>query len=249
MKKIAIVFQMFLLVFCFTHNMHGQSDLKKTEVYKNCADDGFFIDSPFKIQLNYFSIYNDSVHANISIKAIRQTKMEVSLKCELIQKMKYPFISVYKLKSNIALPLIWEKDECNSYEICTKVPKVEQNGNGFELFALISSNNSNRPEQVYYKPIDNLYVTGLNNLSQHSSTNNQESEISISPNPTNGEVIIKNAGNSDIKIYNSQGQLLKVIKSNQEANRVDLSEFVSGEYYIALSLSGKEVTKKIILKK
>jgi len=81
---------------------------------------------------------------------------------------------------------------------------------------------------------------------------NNDNNVSIYPNPSNGEFYLKT--NSDIKtieIYNTTGELVysKTNSSNKnnKINKLDLSYLKKGIYYIKLSDNFKTYNQKIII--
>lgn len=78
----------------------------------------------------------------------------------------------------------------------------------------------------------------------------------ISPNPSNGEVVVnfknKESQKTKISIYNLNGQLIseilnETIQSGNAKIKMDLSRYPKGMYYINISNEKESVNKKIIL--
>ncbi len=100
-------------------------------------------------------------------------------------------------------------------------------------------------DEIYFK--SQAIITGINPLTRENN-----SLISIFPNPSNGKFQIKSTG-ADIRkleIYNALG---KVIYSNskfnrQESNEIDLSGYPKGIYFVKIFDGEKNYTEKIVIK-
>jgi len=87
-------------------------------------------------------------------------------------------------------------------------------------------------------------TTGINGLSA--------SEVSIYPNPTQGEFIIETgfiSDNMEIKIRDAQGRVIKQIKPQSKNTNVDISDYSSGVYFIEIKNNNESVVHKINLNK
>ncbi len=71
----------------------------------------------------------------------------------------------------------------------------------------------------------------------------------VYPNPTNGILNFSNSvnENSQISIYNLNGQLVKEISSFDAKNNIDISEFNSGVYSFVINTNGKIETGKFLV--
>ena len=77
-------------------------------------------------------------------------------------------------------------------------------------------------------------------------------ELKVFPNPTHGKISVevKNAKtDSDIKIYNTLGKLIKTIPVDEGRNtqHMDLSNFPSGLYFVKLGNGKKAISQKLML--
>jgi concanavalin A-like lectin/glucanase superfamily protein/type IX secretion system substrate protein len=70
----------------------------------------------------------------------------------------------------------------------------------------------------------------LNTLS--TTVNNTPKNITISPNPTTGDVTVTGAGKTDIRIFNSIGQL---VKEARNTDKLSIAELPAGVYMIKLN--------------
>jgi endonuclease I/chitodextrinase len=71
--------------------------------------------------------------------------------------------------------------------------------------------------------------------------------ITFYPNPTNGNTIyIKTRDNTDVRIYNVLGKLVKSAEITELNNNIDISNLSKGIYILKMSVDKKSVTKKLI---
>ncbi len=94
--------------------------------------------------------------------------------------------------------------------------------------------------------IDNIIVTGtlLTGIESNANVN----AVSIYPNPNNGSFIIENTNNIEyIRIYNAIGKLVFEAETSYD-NRISLSGFDKGLYFVQLSNSDNNIqTSKVIV--
>lgn len=79
----------------------------------------------------------------------------------------------------------------------------------------------------------------LNNAGEKSDSGleSESYQLKVYPNPTNNYVIIEGLPKnekSNIRVYNSMGQLIKKVKSDSEFITIDLNDQPSGVYYIGI---------------
>lgn len=78
-----------------------------------------------------------------------------------------------------------------------------------------------------------------------------ESFISIFPNPTNGQLFIRNSrfGRSDcnVKVFDVLGESIYESELNTEKTTIDLSEKPKGVYVVKLYCDNESITKKVIV--
>lgn len=118
----------------------------------------------------------------------------------------------------------------------------------------------------YYDAAGNRTVReiqlSINKPYYSKSTNNQEPapiedkienhEITIYPNPTKGNLVLKvgeltDESNGSIEIFDLNGkQINESIEIKDEQTKVDLSKEPSGIYFMNLNIDGKNVVWKII---
>ena len=72
--------------------------------------------------------------------------------------------------------------------------------------------------------------------------------ITISPNPTNGSVIITLPSNDHgkLSVYNSQGQIIFENSFLNNGDLVNLSEYEAGLYIFKLSVNNQLFTNRIV---
>jgi hypothetical protein len=101
------------------------------------------------------------------------------------------------------------------------------------------------------------YVSVNTGLGTTLVKNNSNSSVSIYPNPTNGKFSVNvksenNASNNQLAIYNTVGKVVlkKALENNADntTDKIDLSAFPIGIYFIEVSVDGKKSTTKLIKK-
>lgn len=79
-----------------------------------------------------------------------------------------------------------------------------------------------------------------------------ENTVSLYPNPTenkNFTISLNNLlDNSSITIYNSIGSVVKNFRTSNKEEKIDLTHFSQGMYFVKISNNGKSLVKKIIVK-
>jgi hypothetical protein len=75
--------------------------------------------------------------------------------------------------------------------------------------------------------------------------------ISIAPNPTSGELVIEYLSDKDCKnclltVYNLEGRPVKNDLFLNTSGKIDISELISGHYFISLRTEAGIILKKII---
>jgi len=73
--------------------------------------------------------------------------------------------------------------------------------------------------------------------------------ISVYPNPTTGDIIVKMAyiaEQGEIRIINGLGIVIRAEKIKDAITRINLSELNSGVYYLVITTEGKTVSRKIV---
>ena len=87
------------------------------------------------------------------------------------------------------------------------------------------------------------------NISLGTGENNFET-ISITPNPTQGELYISNITLEKVTVFSLLGNIVKTVQFNSESltNTVDLSDLTAGLYLVKLSSNGLEKTVKVLKK-
>jgi hypothetical protein len=83
-----------------------------------------------------------------------------------------------------------------------------------------------------------------------SNCNTHLNDVTIYPNPSNGEIIVNGISeNSHIIITDFTGKLVFEIKTNKTLNYFDLSNLSSGVYHIRINSENKTMTQKIVIEK
>jgi len=85
---------------------------------------------------------------------------------------------------------------------------------------------------------------------QANSTSILENNINIDvfPNPTTGVVYIENFDNPlNIKVINTLGEIVMEKQLSISDNKLDLSAYTKGIYYLEINSKKQNITKKIVL--
>lgn len=89
-----------------------------------------------------------------------------------------------------------------------------------------------------------ILEVGLTAVNENTTT----SAYNVYPNPTSSRVIIEGENINCIAIYNSVGQLINIVKNNN--NIVDMTQYESGVYYInIINNDGASSVQRIVLSK
>ena len=72
------------------------------------------------------------------------------------------------------------------------------------------------------------------------------SQLSIYPNPTNSRVTILNAQNTKLTVYDVLGKVLMTQSINNSNEIIDLSQLLSGTYFVALDQNGQRRVEKVV---
>lgn len=110
-------------------------------------------------------------------------------------------------------------------------------------------NNSPNQETTYY--IRNIKICEKNNSSKFTEDISDiqvvENDIKVYPNPSSGLFNITLPANSNLKIYNVNGQLVKETENPSVSNVIDLQSSPKGIYLIKISNNGNDFYRKIIV--
>jgi hypothetical protein len=97
----------------------------------------------------------------------------------------------------------------------------------------------------YNAPVMTNVVVNTIELPTGVSSDAQSNYLIITPNPSNGEVVIKQSGH--LKIYNIIGEQVYV-SEHQEGKLIDLNYLTKGIYFVQLTSQNQIFTSKLILK-
>jgi hypothetical protein len=113
----------------------------------------------------------------------------------------------------------------------------------YACFNAANNNNNETGDEIYYTTLTlTPSAVGINELEFLY-------EITISPNPSSGEVFV-NTEITDIKefsVFNVQGKLVEKFSSSAEINKIDLKSQPKGLYFIKISLGDKSTVKKVVI--
>lgn len=114
------------------------------------------------------------------------------------------------------------------------------------LVILVDNKSYSDTNWMAYKDASAVY---LENVSLGTGDNTLEN-VSIAPNPTNGELYINNITLDKVTVITLLGNIVKTInyKDGNTSNVVDLSDLTAGLYLVKLTSNGSEKTVKILKK-
>jgi len=114
------------------------------------------------------------------------------------------------------------------------------------LVILVDNKSYSDTNWLAYKDASAVY---LENVSLGTVDNTFEN-VSIAPNPTNGELYINNIVLEKVTVFSLLGNVVKTIQfdSDNTTNTVNLSDLTAGLYLVKLSSNGLEKTVKVLKK-
>jgi hypothetical protein len=74
-------------------------------------------------------------------------------------------------------------------------------------------------------------------------------KVSVYPNPTTGNLNIKNAEGGTIEVLNIMGQVMETVSNANEIELIDISRYANGNYFVRVIVDGKVSVEKINLVK
>ncbi|MGZ3902278.1 MAG: PKD-like domain-containing protein [Bacteroidia bacterium] len=101
--------------------------------------------------------------------------------------------------------------------------------------------------------IQSTIVRAKSNITNNRTTDVKivEHSFNVYPNPASGEITIKlnkDCKNCSVELYNSLGQVLLTEKLSSSENKINVSEFENGIYYLKLNSENKQqLIKKVIV--
>ncbi len=140
------------------------------------------------------------------------------------------------------------------------------NGQNFILGEDFTKHQAHWQNRVFFKfggtaewswsTVDNgaLMIDGYTNLEQFNHDKSDVKDIKVVadnvvvyPNPTTGELNIKNVDNSTINVYSITGAQLMSVKNDAVERTIDLSNFQKGTYLVQVVKDNQVITKKVTL--
>lgn len=99
---------------------------------------------------------------------------------------------------------------------------------------------------------DDFLVRKINTITAGINEINIENNVVIFPNPSNGQITLKNSGETvyTLKLYNGLGQeVIKAdkLEANEEVKKLELGHLEAGIYFIELSSNEGRIVKKLSL--
>jgi Leucine-rich repeat (LRR) protein len=119
-------------------------------------------------------------------------------------------------------------------------------GNDPALVVLVDNKSYSDTNWMAYKDASAVY---LENISLGTGENTLQ-DVSITPNPTQGELYINNITLDKVTVITLLGNIVKTInfKDGNTSNIVDLSDLTAGLYLVKISSNGLEKTVKVLKK-
>lgn len=132
--------------------------------------------------------------------------------------------------------------------------------NGSYTFTVPAGIGQTTTARLMIRPVDNIYLAvNKTNFTINSPLStgdvNKINTITISPNPTSGEVNIelhKNFNNVIVYVNDMTGKQVSnynSAKSNQKSHKLNLNHLPNGVYIVTVKADGEQFTKKLIIKK
>jgi hypothetical protein len=120
---------------------------------------------------------------------------------------------------------------------------------GEQEVMFLFTTNSNWGNNLY---LDNINISTISTVG--IKEDNHLESVKIYPNPSTGKLTIEGLGSEnrykDIVVTNIMGQqIMNVLQVNSNSLTLDLSDYVSGAYFISIKTETSSVVKKIIISK
>lgn len=269
MNKNLLVVLVFSITQFFSYSLYSQQRNSVTNLNYKCNSENYFLNSPFRICLEKFEIINDSAKIAITVSANRKADIQIILHAELFQRIPTYNDTPYDERINkygielqrvrfsendniLVLPLNWEQSQSRQLVMSAPISMLMHNEQyvidvAVFLTHINNEDGSQQIEQAIYYPIilspENVQGTML-----LSSGFINGKEIMVTPNPSYGEITIKNAGGSNINLYNISGQLLKTFKNVSNLELINLTDLMPAEYLLVIVLDKETVVHRLILK-
>ncbi|MFH2143764.1 MAG: T9SS type A sorting domain-containing protein [Bacteroidota bacterium] len=165
----------------------------------------------------------DTILTNILTNANRDTRME-DVYCQL-------FDAWFNIVGDSGI-----------FNVFSYVNKYGPTGSWGILESVFQDTSTTPKYKAINRCILNQIITSDNNLDVIKS----KKHLLIYPNPANDKVTISCSENSDIEIFNLQGQVIKVINKSDNNPSIDISKLFSGVYFIKISTKDEIIVKKLI---
>lgn len=91
----------------------------------------------------------------------------------------------------------------------------------------------------------NLIETGCSEIFTSNTEKDLDSELVVYPNPAKEYVKIDFNQEYDLKIFNSNGKLIRIYEALREQKVIDLSSYETGIYFFLISNGENEIAKKL----
>ena len=157
--------------------------------------------------------------------------------------------------SNIVQELVdrpgWQKGNAMAFMLFgeNQGPSDLENAREVESFENIADpedggDGKNHPERV-----PKLIIKYMGTSSTEKQTAELTSGLNIYPNPTDGiiNVMMENAANYELLIYNQLGEIVMSQNVNSKVARIDVSNLPAGAYFIEAMVNGRIETQQVII--
>jgi hypothetical protein len=131
-----------------------------------------------------------------------------------------------------------------TYKLKTALPLAAAPGNSYLAIRYRNTNCSSKWLTVSF---DNVAIRA--NSSVSISESEEDNDISVYPNPSNGKYIVSGSHITQVEVYDVSGKLIHSVKETGKlmTPEIDLSGSLKGIYFVKIKTGDKVISKKIIV--
>jgi hypothetical protein len=209
--------------------------------YNQCNQDTCYYTREFRFCNYGFNIPLNATVDSFTVHIYEGATVRWAIKDSVIQLMK----NHTAVGDNIAYPYPWDFDQGVYYPTglygATWTPQ-EVNDPSFGLVIRVKNFTNDTVSALIEGSRIDLYYTTPNAIFSQSSG---QYNLVVYPNPANNYLTIETSATGDLKIYNTQGQLVTSSIVEGQHTTIDVSSFASGLYYLTLQSKEGVITKKV----